>query len=112
MKIRQENHEDVELIRLDGRLDVHSTPFVLELLDDLVEDNVKKIILDMSDVKFISSYGLGTLVTTLKNIRGNGGTLKLASLRPEIKVPLEVTGLLSKFEVFNTSDEAINSFVS
>jgi len=112
VKIRQENHDDVELVRLDGKLDVHSTPFVLELLDDLVHDNVKKIILDMGRVKFISSYGLGTLVTTLKNIQENGGTLKLASLRPEVKVPLEITGLLSKFEIFNTPDEAISSFVS
>jgi len=112
VKIRHENHDDVELIKLDGRLDVHSTPFVLELLDDLVEDNVKKIILDMGKVKFISSYGLGTLFSTLKNVQGNGGALKLASLRPEIKVPLEVTGILSKFEVFNTPDEAIKSFTS
>ncbi len=112
MKINQENHSDVELIKLDGKLDVHSTPFVLELLDDLVEDNVRKIILDMGKVKFISSYGLGTLVTTLKNIQENGGTLKLASLREEIKVPMEVTGLLSKFEVFDTPDEAIKSFAS
>ncbi|GMT41728.1 MAG: anti-sigma factor antagonist [bacterium] len=111
MKISKDTFDnDVELVRLDGRLDVHSTPIVLEMFENMIHDSVIKVILDMSKVEFISSYGLGMLVTTLKNIEDKGGSLKLASLQPEIKAPMEVTGILSRFEVFSNAEEALGSF--
>lgn len=110
MKIIQENFGNVRLLRLDGKLDVHSTPVVLELVNSLIDGNQVNVVIDMRQVKLISSYGVGAMVTILKNIRERGGHLKLAALRPEVKVPFEVTGLMPQFEIHDSVENAISSF--
>lgn len=110
MKIAQETFGNVKLLRLDGKLDVHSTPAVLELLEQLAAGNFVNVVIDMRLVTLISSYGVGAMVTTLKNIRDRGGHLKLAALRPEVKVPFEITGLLPHFEIHDNVESAISSF--
>ncbi|MBI5178485.1 MAG: STAS domain-containing protein [Nitrospinae bacterium] len=110
MKITQETNGNVKLLHLDGKLDVHSTPMVLELLEELVAAGEANIVLDMQKVRFVSSYGLGVLVTTNRSIKERGGSLKLAGMKQEVKVPFEITGLLPQFEVYGTSEEALGSF--
>ncbi len=110
MKIVQETFGNVKLLRLDGKLDVHSTPAVLALMGELTADNYINMVIDMRQVAFISSYGVGAMVTILKSIRERGGHLKLAALRPEVKVPFEITGLMPQFEIHDSVENAIGSF--
>ncbi len=110
MKIVQETFGNVKLLRLEGKLDVHSTPEVLALANDLVANNFINLVIDMRQIGLISSYGLGAMVTILRNIRERGGHLKLAALRPEVKVPFEITGLMPQFEIHETVEGAISSF--
>ncbi len=110
MKIEQETFGNVKLLRLEGKLDVHSTPAVLALVDDLAQRNYINLVIDLREVTLISSYGVGAMVTILKNIRERGGHLKLAALRPEVKVPFEITGLMPQFEIHDSVENAIGSF--
>ncbi len=110
MKIVQKTFGNVQLLRLEGKLDVHSTPTLLALLDDFAADNYINVVIDMRQVMFISSYGVGAMVTILKNIRERGGHLKLAAMRPEVKVPFEITGLMPQFEIHDSVENAIGSF--
>ncbi|MEE8484807.1 MAG: STAS domain-containing protein [Nitrospinota bacterium] len=112
MIIKQERFGDVEVLRLDGKLDVHSAPRLLEILDTLIASNVKSIVLDMGGIDHLSSYGLGVLVSTMKNLHKKDGNLKLVSIRGRVKTLFDMMGLLSRFEIFDNSDDAVKSFPS
>ncbi len=102
----------MEIVQLSGRLDVRSTPDVLDLLENLIEENALSIVIDMEDVDFISSYGVGVLVSTSKSLEEKNGKLKLACLSKSIMEPFEATGLIAYFEFFDTCNDAVNSFSS
>lgn len=107
MKISQETHGNATLIRLDGKLDVHSTPVVLEVLEGLMAGGVTDMVIDMLKVRFVSSYGLGVLISVNKKAKERGGRVKLANMLPEIKVPFEITGVLPQFEVYESTESAL-----
>lgn len=110
MIIESENLQSVCVVTINGKMDVHSTPVFLEFVDKLTNNKQYKIIVDMGKVDFISSYGLGALANLLRNSQGNGGNVALVALNPDVTTSFEVTGLLSKFLVFKTKDEALKSF--
>ena len=82
-----------------------------------LRDTVKKLIaqspnvvLNLKEVNFIDSGGLGTLVSLFTTARNAGGAVKLASLSQRVGDLLQVTKLLTIFEVFNSEEEAARSF--
>lgn len=100
----------IQVITVEGNMDVHSTPDFLDHVNSILEQGVTNIIIDMEKVSFISSYGLGSLATILRSVQAKNGTVKLTGLSDEIKTPFEVTGLSGKFQQFDTTDEALKSF--
>ncbi len=112
MIIKQETFGDVELLRLEGKMDVNSAPQLLEILDSLIASNVKSIVLDMGEIDYVSSYGLGVLSSTLNNLHKKGGNLKLASVQAEVKTLFGIVGLSSRFEIFDNHEDAVKSFPS
>jgi anti-sigma B factor antagonist len=109
LKINQETYRNIKIIKLEGKLDVHSAPQVSELLEGLIASGATSIVIDMLGMKFISSYGLGLLLTVNKSMKERGGTLRLANLQPEVKVPFEITGLLPQFEIFDSVENALGN---
>jgi anti-sigma B factor antagonist len=77
---------------------------------DILKDNGKKIILNLADVNYIDSSGIGELVSTYTTVTNNGGQLKLLSLTKKIHELLQITKLLTVFQVFDSEDAAIKSF--
>ena len=69
-----------------------------------------RIILNLADVTYIDSGGLGTLVALYTTARNAGGAVKLARLTQRVGDLLQVTKLLTVFEVFNSEEEAVQSF--
>ena len=69
-----------------------------------------RIILNLADVTYIDSGGLGTLVALYTTARNAGGAIKLARLTPRVGDLLQVTKLLTVFEVYNSEEEAAQSF--
>ena len=83
----------------------------------LLRDTVKKavsennrIVLNLGDVSYIDSGGLGTLVALRTTAQNAGGTIKLTNLTKRVGDLLQVTKLLTVFEVYNSEAEAIDSF--
>jgi anti-sigma B factor antagonist len=70
----------------------------------------KRIVLNLGDVTYIDSGGLGTLVALYTTARGAGGTIKLASLTKRVGDLLQVTKLLTVFDVFDNEKQALDSF--
>jgi anti-sigma B factor antagonist len=69
-----------------------------------------RIVLNLKDVAYIDSGGLGTLVSVYTTARTAGGSIKLANLTPRIDDVLQITKLVTVFEVFDSEEQAISSF--
>jgi len=83
------------------------------LLRDQVKDCLaqhNRIVLNLADVTYIDSGGLGTLVSLYTTAHNGGGSVKLARLTQRVGDLLQVTKLLTVFEVYNSEDEAVQSF--
>ncbi len=88
--------DKVELA-LAGEIDLDSAAVLREGLNDCFEAGHRCLVLDMSDVTFCDSSGLGALVAALKRAREHGGWIRLRGLRPHVAKLFEITGLTQMF---------------
>lgn len=113
MALRMTDREvgGVTVLDLEGRivLGEESNAF-RERVKGLLANNHKKIVLNMSNVSYIDSAGLGTLVATFHSARSQGGTLKLCNLGSKFKEVLQVTKLMTVFDVYDSDTAAVQSF--
>ena len=77
---------------------------------NLVNSGQKKILLNLSDVNYIDSSGIGELVSGFTTVANNSGQLKLTGLNKRIKDLLQITKLYTVFEVYDDEGQAIRSF--
>lgn len=102
---------DVTLMNIGGRITLGSGD--IKMRDKLLEQldkGKKKIVLDLGEVSFIDSAGLGELVAAYTSARRHGAQVKLANLTKKIDDLLDITRLSSVFETFESADEAVKSF--
>lgn len=101
----------VSVVDLEGRIVLgEESNAMREQVKSLLAANKKKIVLNMANVTYIDSAGLGTLVASFHSARSQGATLKLANLGDKFREVLQVTKLLTVFEVFNNEATAVASF--
>jgi len=81
-----------------------------EKLHDYIEQGKKKVIIDLAQVDWMNSTGLGILISGLTTLRNNGGELKLANVTEKIQSLLTITKLVTVFEAFDSIEDAIKSF--
>jgi anti-sigma B factor antagonist len=101
----------VNVIDLEGRivLGEESNSF-REKVKGLLAAGKKNIVLNLSNVSYIDSAGLGTLVATFHSARSQGATLKLANLGAKFKEVLQVTKLITVFDTYENEAAAVQSF--
>lgn len=103
---------EIAVVNLTGKLQ-GGTPDSQEMKDTiqkLLDAGVKKIVLDLAEVKRMHSSGLGVLIAMLTSVRNRGGDLKLAAINETMEGILAITKLNSIFETFKTVPEAVHSF--
>ncbi|MCF7848430.1 MAG: STAS domain-containing protein [Kiritimatiellales bacterium] len=74
------------------------------------EPEVKNFVIDLADVDFMDSAGLGTLIAVLKRVTEQGGDMKVACLQKKPRMVFEITRAYKVFEIFDTVDEAVKTF--
>jgi anti-sigma B factor antagonist len=101
----------VTVLDIEGRivLGEESNSF-REKVKSLLAAGKKKIILNLAQVSYIDSAGLGTLVATFHSARSQGATLKLTNLGAKFKEVLQVTKLMTVFDTYDTEAAAVGSF--
>lgn len=87
------------VVGLRGELDLRTAADLRELLLDLTSTGHHHILLDLSDLAFIDSAGLGVLIGGLRRARDHGGDLELAAPSPAVRLVLDVGGLSGVFQV-------------
>lgn len=103
--------DGVDVLDIEGRivLGEESNAF-REKVKSLLAAGKKKIVLNLAQVSYIDSAGLGTLVATFHSARSQGATLKLTNLGTKFKEVLQVTKLMTVFDTYDTEAAAIQSF--
>jgi len=111
LRITDHDVNGVTVLDIDGRivLGEESNAF-RERVKALMAAGKKKIVLNLANVTYIDSAGLGTLVATFHSARSQGATLKLANLGSKFKEVLQVTKLMTVFDVFDSDSAAVASF--
>jgi len=101
----------ITVVDIEGRivLGEESNAF-RERVKSLLAAGKKKIVLNMAQVSYIDSAGLGTLVATFHSARSQGATLKLTNLGTKFKEVLQVTKLMTVFDTYDNEAAAIQSF--
>jgi anti-sigma B factor antagonist len=102
---------DVTILDLTGRvvLGEGDVPF-RQAIEALVKEKRLKIILNLKDVTYIDSAGVGVMVGKLVSLRRQGGDIKLLTLVQRNLRVMTITKLVTVFEIFESEDEAIKSF--
>jgi anti-sigma B factor antagonist len=111
MQIDQRAVGDVMVLDLKGRVTMGEGDELLkDKVNSLVNQGQKKIVLNLAEVPYIDSAGLGEIVRTYTTVSRQGGSLKLLNLTKRITDLLSITKLLTVFETFDSENDAVRSF--
>ena len=103
--------DGVTVVDLSGRITLGEGSAVLrDTVRDLLNRGQKKILLNLGDVTYIDSSGIGELVSGFTTVTNQGGQLKLLNLTKKVHDLLQITKLYTVFEVHNEETAAIRSF--
>ena len=111
LKLTNQEIDGVTVVTLDGRIVLgEETNKLRESVKGLVSQGKKKVVLDMKNVTMIDSSGLGALVAAYSSAKSGGVSLRLCNLGAHFNQLLQITKLLTVFEVSRTQEEAVRSF--
>jgi anti-anti-sigma factor len=101
---------DLRLVRLSGRIDAAAVAPVQKLVRQAAAAGAREVVVDLSDVTFISSSGLRVLLLLARELRKDGGDVRLCAARPQVAEVFHLTGFDRIFELFPTCEAAGASF--
>jgi anti-sigma B factor antagonist len=104
--------KNVNVLKLSGSFDIYAAKVVREWMNTATQLVPSNIVVDLSDVDFIDSTALATLIQGMKRARSNQGDIRLSGLRQPVRMVLELTRLDKMFEIYVGSEEAIRAFQS
>ena len=112
MKASIRRVEGVTIVDLSGRIKLGEGSSVLrDIVKDLLSKGEKNILLNLGDVSYIDSSGIGELVSAFTSVRNQGGELKLLHLTKKVNDLLQITKLYTVFDVKDDEVAAIGAFV-
>lgn len=100
----------VTVLDLRGRLVLDETDYFRRKMDDLIEGQRLLVVLNLKDVTYIDSAGVGMMVGKYLSVRRKGGDMKLLHLTPRSQRVMTITKLLTVFEAFDSEEKAIAAF--
>ncbi|MEO8216462.1 MAG: STAS domain-containing protein [Acidobacteriota bacterium] len=111
MKVSARSVDGVEIISLQGKITIGAGDSQLrDAILDALKDDKQNLLLEMSGVTALDSSGIGELVGSYTTVTNRGGKLKLLHLPPKVTDLLQVTQLITVFEVYDNEAEALKSF--
>jgi anti-sigma B factor antagonist len=107
LKLGHHAEGGIEVIDVQGEIDMYTAPRLRELLIDLVSKGSYQLVVNLDEVGFLDSTGLGVLVGGLKRVRAHDGSLDLVCTQQRILKIVRITGLTKVFGIYQTVDQAI-----
>src|SRR5579859_2488616 len=113
MKMTNSEVDGVSVVTLYGRIDLgEESNSLREKLKSMLAEGKKKIVLNMNNIKYIDSSGLGTLVAAHVSAKTQGASVRLCNLGKKFHDVMQITKLLTIFDVYDTEAAAVSSFQS
>ena len=111
MKIKEKIENHIAVLALSGKMmGGPETIEVHEHIKGLIQDGIKKVVIDLGDVKWMNSSGIGILMAAKTTLDNAGGRLVLARVTEKVQSLLIITQLIKVFETYETVERAISSF--
>jgi anti-sigma B factor antagonist len=111
MKSSTRQVDGVTIVDLSGRITLgEGSTMLRDIVRDLIAKGQKKILLNLGDVTYIDSSGIGELVSAFTTVRNGGGELKLLNLTKKVHDLLQITKLYTVFDIKDDEASAIQSF--
>ena len=111
LNIKERQAGDITVLDMDGKVTIGEGSVALRTaIRRLLEENKKKILLNLGKVGYIDSSGIGELVSSYTAIQKENGQLKLLNLTTKLKDLLGITKLLTVFDVYENESDALSSY--
>jgi anti-sigma B factor antagonist len=108
MNLKTETIKKISVVFVkEERLDAHNSPDLKAEMNRLFDSGCINLLIDLKEVRFIDSSGLGVLVSGFKNASTRHGSIKLSGLQTQVKSMFELTRLHRVFDIFATADDAL-----
>lgn len=111
LKINLKQQKNIPVIELNGEVDVYTAPKVKSSLIGLVNDGKFNIIVDLDNVDFMDSSGLGVLVGGLKRVKPHNGAISIVCTKEKILKIFKITGLTKVFPIYENQEIAAKSII-
>lgn len=102
-----EHSEGALVLRLSGRFDAYAAPPIEDFFQKITIDPLSRVVVNLSQVSFIDSTGLATLIIGMKRCRQQQGDLVLCEIQQAVRVIFELTRLDTVFTIADTQEDAI-----
>jgi anti-sigma B factor antagonist len=110
MKSSYHQDSDVHIVNIYGEIDLYQAPRLRNLLLSILITGEEKLVVDLSDVEFMDSSGLGAITAAFSRLRKSGGKLKIAGAAGIVKKVFEITNMHTFFDMYESSEEALQSY--
>ena len=109
MNLSESKQGDVTILAAQGKLDAMSSPELDKRLSSMVESGIRRIVLDLVGLDYISSAGLRVFLSAAKRLKQAHGKLALANLSAQVQQIFDIAGFESILPVFKTVNEAVDA---
>lgn len=104
--------DGINILGLSGFLDAHTAPILEEKISNIIKDGKNKILINFSDLDYISSAGLGVFMAFIEELRQSGGDIKMAAMKPKVFTIFDLLGFPLLFDIEKSEQEALSKFKS
>jgi len=100
----------VTILDINGEIDLYNAPEIKKTIKGNIDQGKHNIIVNLGKVGYIDSSGIGVLISSLSQLKKVGGGMKIINVQASVKKVFELTKLTSFFDIFESEQEAIQSF--
>ena len=107
LDVQTSRHGDAHVLTLQGEIDVYTAPRLRQSIADLVTAGARLVVVDMKDIDFLDSTGVGVLVQALRRLQARDGDLVIVVTQEKILKIFDITGLNRAFSIRSSLQEAL-----
>jgi anti-sigma B factor antagonist len=110
MDISSRTKGEVVILDISGEIDLYNAPEIKDIINKLIEQKRYNVVINLKDVTYIDSSGIGALISSLSNLKKYQGGLKIINVFASVRKVFELTKLTSFFDIYDNEDESVNAF--
>lgn len=101
---------EVVILDISGEIDLYNAPEIKEIINKMIEQKKYNVVINLKNVTYIDSSGIGALISSLSNLKKYQGGLKIINVFASVRKVFELTKLTSFFDIFDNEEDAIKAF--